>query len=173
VRKVLEDGTRVYSNYTRYTPVAEGERKYGRNKPDDPDAVRWYGTWLLPLELLAHEERVMPETRPDTDAYVHMSYRGWRCRCDVCKRPEADRWKEQYWADLNPRGRDLRLTRAVVTGQPLKALKEKSNGLEVLTEYALEDERGGSAVEDVLTVGVDGLDGAEPLMPEPEQTGVE
>jgi hypothetical protein len=65
--KVLPDGTRVYANYHRYTPVPEDERKYGVNKPDDPRAVRFHGVWLLPLELLPEDERVLPATRPYRD----------------------------------------------------------------------------------------------------------
>lgn len=41
-------------------------------------------------DLLADEERPpLPETRPDTEAYEHGTF----CRCVVCKRPEALRWK--------------------------------------------------------------------------------
>jgi hypothetical protein len=53
--KVLPDGTRVYANYHRYTPVP------------DPRAVRFHGVWLLPLELLPEDERVLPATRPYRD----------------------------------------------------------------------------------------------------------
>lgn len=92
--KVLEDGTRVYSNRTKYTPVPVEQRKNFARKPDDPRAVRWKGDWLLPLTLLDEDERTLPETRPDTVAYDHMM-KG-RCRCAVCKRPEARRWKRMY-----------------------------------------------------------------------------
>lgn len=67
---VLEDGTRVYSNYTKYVPVPDAERKYRRRKPDDPRARRWGGEWLLPLELTPDDQRVMPKTRPFTDAWI-------------------------------------------------------------------------------------------------------
>lgn len=90
VIKVLEDGTRVYSNYTRYRP--REQRAYEIRKPEDPRAVRWFGEWLLPLDLLADEQREVPETRPDTDAYDHMT-KPRKCRCRVCKRPEARKWK--------------------------------------------------------------------------------
>lgn len=91
--KILEDGTRVYSNWTRYTPVEKAARKYNVRRPDDPRAVRWYGEWLLPLDLLADEARVMPETRPDTDAYLHVD-KPRKCICFVCRRPESERWKQ-------------------------------------------------------------------------------
>jgi hypothetical protein len=93
--RVLEDGTRVYSNGVRRKPVPDHLRKYGRRKPDDPRAVLWQGNWLLPLELLHPDERCMPVTRPDTDAYDHAG-KPRRCRCDVCKRPESRRWRNQW-----------------------------------------------------------------------------
>ena len=93
--KVLDDGTRVYSNYVRYKPLSDSERKYGKRKPDDPRAVLFQGNWYLPLELLPIEERDWPLTRPDTDAYDHAGKRR-RCKCDVCRRPEARRWRNQW-----------------------------------------------------------------------------
>lgn len=93
---VLEDGTRVYSNGTRYRPKAPEERVYARRQPPpEAGAVRWGGTWLLPLDLLPVEARLWPPTRPDTDAYEHMS-KPRRCKCEVCKRPAAKRWKNQW-----------------------------------------------------------------------------
>lgn len=89
--RVLEDGTRVYSNFVKYTPVPLEERKYAVRKPDIEGAVRWKGDWLLPLPLLADDARDMPETRPDTDAFDHVS-KPRPCRCLVCARPEAQRW---------------------------------------------------------------------------------
>lgn len=90
--KVLADGTRIYSNHTRYTPVPEEQRKYMRNKPDDPRAVLWSSRWWLPLDLLEDGDRSMPETRPDTDAYLHAD-KPRKCRCAVCRRPESKRWR--------------------------------------------------------------------------------
>ena len=98
----LPDGTRRYSNYTKYTPVPEDERKYTRRKPDDPAAVRWYGEWILPLRLLPWELRAIPNTRPDDDAYLHMS-KGRKCRCEVCKRPQADKWRKKWWRERGVR----------------------------------------------------------------------
>lgn len=100
--KVLEDGTRIYSNYYRYKPVADKDRKYAKRKPEDPRAVRWYGVWLLPLDLLDDTDRHIPETRPDTDAYDHMG-RGLKCQCDVCRRPEAERWQLKWWRERGVR----------------------------------------------------------------------
>jgi hypothetical protein len=57
--------------------------------------VRWRGTWLLPLDLVNDGQRVLPETRPDTDAYEHMS-RSVMCRCRVCRRPEARHWIRKW-----------------------------------------------------------------------------
>lgn len=96
--KTLPDGTRVYSNYHRYKPKPPEERKYGVNKPQDPRAVRFHGTWFLPLELLDEAERVMPPTRADSDAYDHMSKPG-KCACQVCRRPQAERWRRRWRAD--------------------------------------------------------------------------
>lgn len=98
---VLADGTRVYSNGTKYKPVEQWRRKYGMNKPDDPRAVLWSSRWWLPLELLPDDDRTMPLTRPDTDAYDHFGKRQ-KCRCDVCRRPEAQRWKDKRMRELRP-----------------------------------------------------------------------
>jgi hypothetical protein len=91
--EVLEDGTRVYSNYTRYTPVPEEARKYKRRKPPVAGALRLGGVWFHPLALLPQEARSWPETRPDTDAFDH-AFKPRPCKCNVCKRPEAARWRE-------------------------------------------------------------------------------
>lgn len=93
--RVLEDGTRVYSNGTKYRPKAAGERINAVRKPDVEGAQRMGGVWFLPLELAPMGERVLPATRPDTDAYDHME-KPRRCKCDVCRRPEAKRWKNQW-----------------------------------------------------------------------------
>ena len=93
--RVLEDGTRVYSNGVRRKPVPEHLRKYGHRKPDVEGAVLWSSRWWLPLVLIEDDKRVMPVTRPDTDAYDHM-VKPRKCKCDVCKRPEAKRWKNQW-----------------------------------------------------------------------------
>lgn len=96
--KVLEDGTRVYADYHRYTPKPLEERKYAVRKPDDPRAVRWGGQWLLPLEVLPEADRTMPETRPDTDAYDHAAKKR-RCTCAPCRRPTAERWRKKWQRD--------------------------------------------------------------------------
>lgn len=96
--RTLEDGTRVYSNYVRYTPVAPEERINGVNRPDDPRAVRFHTRWFLPLDVLDDEDRVLPETRPDTDAYDHMTSNIF-CRCDVCRRPHAEHWRRKWRYD--------------------------------------------------------------------------
>lgn len=98
VVRVLEDGTRVYASYHRYKPVPPEKRKYGVNKPDDPRAVRFHGKWFLPLPLLVGSDRVMPETRPDTDAYDHMAT-NILCRCVPCMRPQAKRWRQKWLRD--------------------------------------------------------------------------
>ena len=95
VLRVEDDGTIVYRNYLRYRPVPEHERKLGRRKPDDPSAVRFHGMWFVPLVLLEPALREMPETRPDDDAYFHMSS-NLLCRCDVCRRPAAERWRRKW-----------------------------------------------------------------------------
>lgn len=99
---VLEDGTRVYSNHTRYRPVPPEKRKYKVRKPDVPGAVMYNKEWFLPLQVLADIDRVLPETRPDTDAYDHAGSHP-RCRCDVCGRPEADAWREKWWKERGVR----------------------------------------------------------------------
>lgn len=96
--QTLPDGTRKYSNHTKYTPLPPEKRKNKIRKPDDPRAVRIGGTWYLPLDLLHESLRMMPETRPDTDAYDHMGY-GRKCRCDPCQRPQAIEWQTKWWKD--------------------------------------------------------------------------
>jgi hypothetical protein len=56
------DGTRVYSNYGRYRPVSDEDRKYARRKPDRSDAVLWCSLWYLPFDVLPEEARTMPDT---------------------------------------------------------------------------------------------------------------
>lgn len=94
--RIEPDGTRVYVSGHRYKPKAPEERAYAINKPDDPRAVRFHGKWFLPLEVIPDEQRVWPETRPDTDAYEHSLL----CQCDVCCRPEAARWRRKQIRDL-------------------------------------------------------------------------
>ena len=93
--RVMPDGTRVYSNGVRYRPMADEDRVKKRRKPDVPGALLFQGNWYLPLELLPLEVRCWPLTRPDTDAYEHAA-KPRRCRCDVCRRPEARRWRNQW-----------------------------------------------------------------------------
>lgn len=99
VIKVLEDGTRVYSNYTRYRPKAPEERVRQSLRPAEEGAVRWGSLWFLPLALLPGEARLWPETRPDTDAYDHAT-KPRRCKCVVCKRPEAQVWRHKRLKEL-------------------------------------------------------------------------
>ena len=83
--RVLPDGTRVYSNYTRYKPLAAAERVNTVRRPDDPRAVRFHANWFLPMDLLPDSRRQMPETRPDDQTLEHRA----SCRCKVCRRPQA------------------------------------------------------------------------------------
>ena len=92
--RVLEDGTRVYSNGTRYKPKAPEDRAYAVRRPPVAGAVRMGGVWFHPLVLLPLEARSWPETRPDTDAYDH-AFKPRRCKCRVCKRPEARKWRRK------------------------------------------------------------------------------
>ena len=62
--KTLEDGTRVYSNGTRYKPVPPEARIYKKHKPPVEGAFRVGGTWYLPLPLLPDEQRSLPVTWP-------------------------------------------------------------------------------------------------------------
>jgi hypothetical protein len=101
--KVLEDGTRVYSNGARYTPRKNRVNKVRR--PDDPRAVRYGNRWFLPIDTLPDDARSMPDTRPDTDAYFHVD-KPRRCKCNVCRRPESKKWKLK-------RRREIRGTRSV------------------------------------------------------------
>lgn len=41
------------------------------------------------MTLLTDEARTMPSTRPDEVAKEH----SYLCRCEVCKRPAAKKWK--------------------------------------------------------------------------------
>lgn len=90
---------RTYKGGSGYRLLTDEERTYGRRKPDDPRAVRFYGTWFLPLELAPEPERVMPETRGDDEAYDHMERR-FGCDCEVCQRPQArlhqNRWRRAH-----------------------------------------------------------------------------
>ncbi len=91
--RVMEDGSRVYADYHRYVPVPEAERKYRRLKPDNPEAVYFAKRWWLPLEVVPDEERVMPETRPDSLTLEHRA----RCTCEVCQRPgAAELWRRRH-----------------------------------------------------------------------------
>lgn len=86
------DGTRVYSNYTRYKPLSPEERKYGVNKPDHPDAVRFHARWFVPLTLLPDTQRSMPATREDAETLLHRA----TCTCEVCRRPQAPvHWRRE------------------------------------------------------------------------------
>ncbi len=86
--KTLDDGTRKYSNHTKYKPLSPQERKRAVRKPDDPRAVRFHGEWFLPLVVIPDDERSMPATRPDEEGIEHRT----NCRCDVCKRPGVREW---------------------------------------------------------------------------------
>lgn len=99
VLRVEADGTIVYTNYGRYKPVPVEERVYAKRRPEDPRAVRYRCDWYLPLDLLPDELRVMPETIPDEVAYDHMAKRGL-CRCEVCSRPAAARWRRRYQREV-------------------------------------------------------------------------
>lgn len=91
--RTLEDGTRVYADYQRYKPVAPADRKYAVRKPDDPEAVRFGSTWYPPLPVLPEDQRVMPETRPDSLTLEHRA----RCTCEVCQRPgAAELWRRRH-----------------------------------------------------------------------------
>lgn len=94
----LPDGTRVYSNGTRYTPVAPEGRKNAVRRPADPRALRYRGDWFLPLELLEDAQRAMPATRADEEAYDHMPR---PCACEVCQRPpeQIGRWQRRWRRD--------------------------------------------------------------------------
>lgn len=93
---VLEDGTRVYSNRTKYKPVALKDRKYKVRKIEG--AIFFRGEWFQPLDLTDPAERVMPETRPDSDAYDHIEKK-LVCKCSICKRPAAERWRRKWRRD--------------------------------------------------------------------------
>jgi hypothetical protein len=80
--RVLEDGTRLYSNGVKYKPVPVEERKYKVRKPDDPRAVRFRGDWFVPIDLLDEDSRVMPSTVPD---------QGWRTRGNGYKKKKRKR----------------------------------------------------------------------------------
>lgn len=101
--RIEEDGTRVYSAGQRYRPMPDEQRTNKRRRPDDPRAVRFHGQWFLPLDLAPEEQRSMPETRADSDAYDHMET-NVLCRCQVCRRPQAERWRRKWRRDNGLRG---------------------------------------------------------------------
>lgn len=91
------DGTRVYDNAgrTRYKPKTG--KRYRKLKPPDAEArgyKPWSGKWLPPLPVLPEEERVVPWTRPDSEAIEHHHV---GCKCRMCttvprvKRKKRDR----------------------------------------------------------------------------------
>lgn len=93
------DGTRVYADGCRYKPLPPEERKYGVNKPDHPDAVRFHGAWFVPLPLLPEETRELPPTREDAETLEHRA----ACRCEVCQRPQAQQlWKRRRRREYAP-----------------------------------------------------------------------
>ena len=92
--KVLEDGTRVYSNGTRYKPKPPEERVHQVRKPPVAGDLRLGDVWYLPLALLPQEARSWPETVPDEEAFDH-AFKARRCKCHVCKRPEARKWRRR------------------------------------------------------------------------------
>lgn len=97
--RVLEDGTRVYSNGTRYKPKAPEEWVKGQpRKPAVEGAVWWAGSWVLPRSFLPGDQRLWPETRADEDAYLHAA-KPRRCKCRVCKRPQARKWRAKWRRD--------------------------------------------------------------------------
>jgi hypothetical protein len=100
IRRVEPDGTRVYSDYHRYTPLPDDQRKNRKRKPDDPRALRFGSTWYLPLEVLPDEHRQMPLTRPDSAILDHPA----TCGCEVCRRPAAQRlWRRENGLRNRPR----------------------------------------------------------------------
>lgn len=92
--RVLEDGTRVYSNGYRYKPKAAGDRVRKINKPDVPGAVLFGSRWVVPSVVLDDDKRgPVPETRSDEEGYGHTLY----CGCVICKRPAVDAVKWRRW----------------------------------------------------------------------------
>jgi len=90
--KVLPDGTRVYSNGTKYKPMAAADRKRNINKPDVEGAVLFGSRWVVPIVVLDDDKREpVPETRSDEEGYDHTLY----CGCVICKRPAVDavKWR--------------------------------------------------------------------------------
>jgi hypothetical protein len=55
--------------------------------------------WFVPFDTLPDGERVAPETRADSDAYIHMSTRPY-CKCKVCRRPQAKDYQRRWTADM-------------------------------------------------------------------------
>jgi hypothetical protein len=113
--RIEPDGTRVYAHGYRYRPKPPEERTYAVRKPDDPRAVRFRGDWYLPLDLVEEGARVMPATRPDSDAYDHMD-RTVLCRCEVCRRPAAERWRNKWRADHGLRRKPVRASSTSAPG---------------------------------------------------------
>lgn len=60
------------------------------------EAGQWHnGKWLPVLQFRPDEERVMPPTRPDSEADGH----SLKCRCDVCRRPPIRARKDRAHAE--------------------------------------------------------------------------
>ena len=91
---VQADGTRRYSNGTKYKPMKAEDRTHQVRKPDVEGALRFHGDWFLPLPLLPDGDRAeIPETRNDEQAYEHTLY----CGCVICARPSVDAVKWRRW----------------------------------------------------------------------------
>lgn len=87
---------RKYACGHSYTPVPLEARKHRIRKPADPRAVRFGGSWFLPLDLLPDAERAMPATRPDEETLEHRAL----CQCEVCQRPQAAvLWRRRRWRE--------------------------------------------------------------------------
>ena len=79
---------------SRSIPPRKTRNSRKRRKPPVEGAVRWGDVWFHPLALLPLEARSWPETVPDEEAFDH-AFKPRRCKCHVCKRPAARKWRRR------------------------------------------------------------------------------
>jgi hypothetical protein len=97
IKEVLPDGTKVYTNGFRYTPVPEDKRKYRKFPP----GTQWmHGKPFGPLPVLPDDDRELPWTRPDSEA---IDTHKLGCMCRMCR--DVDRVKRLKQVRLLRTGR--------------------------------------------------------------------
>lgn len=86
-------GIRTYTyssgDVSRYMLVAPQDRTYSGPRYRGEAGAYVGSRWYPAIAVLDDADRVLPETRPDEEAFDHP----YGCRCQVCRRPDALYWK--------------------------------------------------------------------------------